>query len=172
MALVRRAIETAKRSVIGQVVLSCATDIGHPFFMACRDRFGLSLSAQQGPELGSRMAAALALALERTPLAVLIGSDCPDLTPADLDAAARRLAEGYDAVLGPAADGGYVLIGLKRLDPGLFDGIPWASDRVAEITRHRLRALDWCWWELPIRSDIDRPGDLPGLPAGLRPGGP
>jgi rSAM/selenodomain-associated transferase 1 len=170
MALVRRAIETAKGSGIRQVDLCCAP-VAHPFLMACRDRYGLSLSAQEGPELGDRMAAALARALERRPLAVLIGSDCPGLTPGDLYSAARHLDQGYDAVLGPAADGGYVLIGLKRVDPGLFTGIPWGTRRVADLTRQRLRALGWRWWELPVRSDIDRPADLPGLPADLWPVG-
>lgn len=170
MALVRRAIETAKGSGIRQVDLCCAP-VAHPFFLACRDRYGLSLSAQEGPALGHRMAAALARALERRPLAVLIGSDCPGLTPGDLDSAARRLDLGYDAVLGPATDGGYVLIGLKRVDPDLFTGIPWGTRRVADLTRQRLRALGWRWWELPLRRDIDRPADLPGLPADLRPVG-
>ncbi len=73
----------------------------------------------QGPgDLGVRMSAALAEALAATDRAILIGSDCPDYTPAYLSAAFAALAD-RDAVLGPAADGGYVLIGLRRPAPEL-----------------------------------------------------
>ncbi|MGH8586095.1 MAG: TIGR04282 family arsenosugar biosynthesis glycosyltransferase, partial [Gammaproteobacteria bacterium] len=100
MHLVRRAIETAKLSRIKHIELWCAPDADHPFFMACRDCYGVSLHRQQGIDLGSRMAGALSEVLERACSALLIGSDCPALTAEDLDAAARALSEGYDAVLG------------------------------------------------------------------------
>ena len=97
--LVRRAIETAKFSRIKHIELWCAPDAEHPFFMACRDCYGVSLHRQQGIDLGSRMAGALSMVLERAGSALLTGSDSPALTPEDLDAAARALNEGYDAVL-------------------------------------------------------------------------
>ncbi len=120
MHLVRRAIEPVKGSRIKHIELWCAPEVDHPFFMACRDRYGVSLHRQRGIDLGSRMAGALSKVLERARSALLIGSDCPALSADDLDACARVLSEGYDAVLGPAADGGYVLIGLKRVAPELY----------------------------------------------------
>ncbi len=167
LRLVRHAIETARASRIEQIELWCTPDVHHPFCMACRDRYGISLHAQRGAELGSRMAGALCSALERARSVLLIGSDCPALTADDLDAAAAALQDGCDAVLGPAADGGYVLIGLKRIERALFSGVPWGTERVAEITRGRMKALGWRAWELPPRPDVDRPGDLAGLDAYL-----
>ena len=66
-------------------------------------------------------------------------------------------------MLGPAEDGGYVLIGLKRAVPEIFAEIPWGTAGVAEITRGRMRALGWDWAELPALWDLDRPEDLARL---------
>ncbi|RLA31853.1 MAG: glycosyltransferase, partial [Gammaproteobacteria bacterium] len=63
-------------------------------------------------------------------------------------------------VLGPAEDGGYVLIGVRRLSPVLFEGVDWGSDRVLRQTRARLTALGWRWHELRMLWDVDRPEDL------------
>jgi hypothetical protein len=116
----------------------------------------VSLHLQQGDDLGERMARALSRAMP----AIVMGSDCPSLTPADLREAAAALDWGVDAVLGPARDGGYVLLGLRRIDASLFEGITWGTDTVLQETRSRLRSLGWRWHELPTRFDIDRPEDL------------
>lgn len=123
---------------------------------------------QQGDDLGQRMAHALDHALAGAAFAVLIGSDCPALDADYLDRACAALAGGSDAVLGPAEDGGYVLIGLRRQDPSLFEGIAWGGDRVYADTCARLQALGWCHQALPTLWDLDRPADLPRL-AGLAP---
>jgi hypothetical protein len=114
------------------------------------------------------MDAALTDALGRAECAILIGSDIPDLDHRDLDAALLRLERGIPVVLGPAMDGGYILIGLRRPMPALFRDIDWGSGRVLEQTRASLRALDTDWLELAPRHDIDRPEDLQRLPAGWR----
>ncbi|HET7370491.1 MAG TPA: DUF2064 domain-containing protein, partial [Gammaproteobacteria bacterium] len=92
---------------------------------------------------------------------LLIGSDCLDYSADYLVTALDALASGDDAVLGPAADGGYVLIGLARNHPALFEGIEWGSTSVLAATRARLRELDWRFRELPVLHDIDRPEDVP-----------
>ena len=102
-------------------------------------------------------------ALRRNPCAVLIGSDCPSLKPADLRAAARALHAGADAVLSPAEDGGYALIGVRRAARGLFTGIEWGSAQVLAQTRRRLRRLRWQWTELRTLWDVDRPEDVARL---------
>jgi glycosyltransferase A (GT-A) superfamily protein (DUF2064 family) len=117
---------------------------------------------------------ALARALRRHRGALLIGSDCPALRPAHLARAARWLAGGCDAVLGPAQDGGYVLIGASRISPEIFAGIEWGGARVYEATAHRLDALRYRWRALPPLWDVDRPEDLERLralrfPAAARP---
>ena len=101
--------------------------------------------------------------LRRHPYAVLIGSDCPALRPADLRAAARVLREGADAVFAPAEDGGYPLIGLRRVSRRLFDGIPWGDPQVLARTRRRLKSLGWRWQELRTLWDVDRPEDVARL---------
>jgi len=102
-------------------------------------------------------------ALQRHRYAVLIGTDCPALRPADLRAAGRALRAGADAVLAPAEDGGYPLIGLRRVSRRLFDGIPWGGPLVLAQTRRRLEALRWRWQELRTLWDVDRPEDVARL---------
>ncbi len=97
--------------------------------------------------------------LRTTDAVVLIGTDCPVLRVADLRAAARALQGGADAVLSPAEDGGYALIGLRRVSPWLFSGLEWGSGSVLRETRTRLRELGWRWRELRTVWDVDRPED-------------
>ena len=119
-------------------------------------QFDVRLRPQGRGDLGERMLRAL----RRHPGAVLIGSDCPALRPADLRAAARALRGGADAVLAPAEDGGYALIGVRRAARTLFDGVDWGSARVLAQTRRRLRRLGWRWTELRTVWDVDRPEDV------------
>jgi uncharacterized protein len=128
-------------------------------------RYDLRLRHQPAGDLGQRMEAALAEALTHDERAVLIGSDCPEYAP-DYLASAFAALERADAVLGPAADGGYVLIGLRRLAPELFTDIPWSTELVLARTCAALRGLGWTWAELPTLRDLDEPKDLldfPGL---------
>ena len=109
------------------------------------------------------MHAAFAETLQDADSAVLIGSDCPEYDPPYLEAAFKAL-EQHDAVLGPAADGGYVLIGLRKPDPRLFQGLPWRSDKVLAATRRQLHHQQWRFAELPIKYDVDEPEDLLRFP--------
>jgi len=123
----------------------------HSFFR----RLGVAFRLQRGRDLGERMVHALSKA--RRP-AILIGTDCPVLTAADLCRAARWLRGGCDAVLAPAEDGGYALIGLRRARKEFFDGILWGgpqvyADTVKRLAGYRWRALRRVW-------DLDRPGDV------------
>ncbi len=125
--------------------------------------YRMTLRSQPAGDLGERMGGALAEALTQSERAVLIGSDCPEYSPAYLASAFAAL-DGEEVVLGPAADGGYVLIGLRRMAPELFAGIPWGTDRVLARTRAALRGLGWTWAELPTLRDLDRPEDLKDFP--------
>jgi glycosyltransferase A (GT-A) superfamily protein (DUF2064 family) len=93
----------------------------------------------------------------------VIGSDCPALHPGDLRRAARLLAGGCDVVLAPAEDGGYVLIGARRISPRLFSGIDWGSFSVFEQSVARLETLGYRWRALRRLWDVDRPEDLQRL---------
>jgi rSAM/selenodomain-associated transferase 2 len=105
----------------------------------------------------------MARALEessRAPATVIIGSDCPGLTPEVITAAFARLTE-TPVVLGPARDGGYYLIGLSRPMPELFRGIPWGTDRVLADSLAVLQRQGCKPALLEPLEDIDRPEDLP-----------
>jgi hypothetical protein len=90
----------------------------------------------------------------------LIGGDCVSLGEAELRAAFGLLAAGREVVLGPAADGGYVLIGLNQPCPTLFRGIAWSTPTVLAATRRRLGRAGMNWAELPPGWDVDTPADL------------
>jgi len=143
----------------------CSPDVHHPFFQQAAVRYGLSLKRQRGADLGARMYHAAVSALREVERVVLIGGDAPALDDGHIGQALAWLAEGQDAVLGPAEDGGYVLLGLRRCQPRLFDGIAWGTDQVLALTRTRLAALRWSWAELPELWDVDRPRDLARLKA-------
>lgn len=92
--------------------------------------------------------------------ALLIGCDCPSLQPADLELALRHLSRTVCCVLAPAEDGGYVLIGLNRTLPGLFEDMPWGTDAVFTLTQGRLRSLNIDCMETKMQWDLDTPDDL------------
>lgn len=110
-------------------------------------------------DLGTRMARVAQCALAQGEAVLLTGTDCPELTAAHLREAAAQLS-GHDAVLYRAADGGYVLLGLRTFDPSLFEDIPWSTAVVADITLERMAALGWNVWLGETLRDIDVPADL------------
>lgn len=158
--LVRHTLATASHAGLCPVQLWCAPATEHPFFKQCEQDFGVTLHAQYGSDLGSRMRHAFDTALRQGKQAIIIGSDCPLLTARDLENTLTALNGGCDAVLGPAQDGGYVLLGLHRTSPVLFDNMPWGTSRVLALTRERLQQLQWRTHELSAHWDVDRPEDL------------
>lgn len=146
--------------------LWCHPDPGQPFFRACAEEFAITLHGQRGADLGARMQHAFAMTGSPS---ILIGTDCPALSADDLHDAVTALAGGHDAVLGPAADGGYYLVGLCRPQPELFRDMPWGGPEVLAESRERLRSAGLRWHELSLRHDIDTPADLIHLPKELLP---
>jgi rSAM/selenodomain-associated transferase 1 len=141
------------------VELWCAPDVHHAFFTKCRDRYLLELAGQSTGDLGQRMSHAVKHALQCADQVVVIGGDCPTLNPDDIDTALCALADGTDVVLGPAADGGYYLVGMHTHHPRLFESIAWGSAAVLEQTEQRLAALGLSYRKLATRHDIDTPED-------------
>jgi len=161
-ALVRHALEVAARAAPQRLELWGAGEDPQGQLATLAAENGAELYWQPAGDLGARMRGALDAAVTRHGAALVIGSDCPWLDAGALREAQTAL-DHNDAVLGPADDGGYVLIGMRRVDAALFEEIPWGTDRVLEITRARLVSLNWRWHELPARSDVDRPSDLARL---------
>jgi len=153
--LVLHSLNTAVESNVGPVALWCAPSVDHPFFIQCQNRFRIGLHPQTEGDLGNRMAHAFKETLKKAERALLMGTDCPSLTSDDLKETAKILCEGAQAVIGPAEDGGYVLLGLRQYEPELFEGISWGTGTVLEETRQRLGGLGWSWSELPGKWDVD-----------------
>jgi glycosyltransferase A (GT-A) superfamily protein (DUF2064 family) len=80
-----------------------------------------------------------------------------------LRAAARALVDGVDVVVVPVDDGGYGLIGMRRPQPALFDGMTWSTSSVMAETRRRLTQLGLSWREPARLWDVDVPADLERL---------
>lgn len=155
-ALTRHAIAQALTANLGPVELWCAPDASHPFFAACAREFGVALCAQPPGDLGAKMLAAF----EACPGPLLLmGSDCPSITPADLADCARALLEGVDAVFLPAEDGGYGLVGAARPFARIFEGVEWGGPHVMAQTRGKLAALGLTWREPRVVWDVDHPQD-------------
>ena len=169
--MLKGTVRSALAASLGPVRLWCASDTAHPDFAACLELGPLSLHAQPSGDLGARMLAAIDHELPT----LVVGTDCPGLIPFLLAQAAMALGEA-EAVVIPAEDGGYVLIGLRRPDARLFADITWGGPLVLEETQQRLRECGYRWRELAPLPDVDRPADLarlatthPELLAGLLP---
>lgn len=125
---------------------------------------GWTLVEQPAGDLGERMRRIATLGLAESDAVILIGNDCPALDGDYLQAACGALHE-QPAVIGPAEDGGYVLLGLRSMAAILFSDIPWGTEQVFDLTLQRLQQLDWHPVLLPALWDVDRPEDLSRLAA-------
>lgn len=125
----------------------------------------LPLYQQRGSDLGERITHAIKASFadschsKTTAGVIVVGTDCPSLGAEYLQTACSKLAQ-YDVVIGPADDGGYVLLGLKIPNAGLFKDIEWGESSVFKATLSRLREFNLSYYELPSLSDIDHPQDL------------
>lgn len=162
--LVEHTLAVATESPIGALELHGAP-ADNEFLRACAVRHGARLVDQSAGDLGARMHAALERALAQSSSAILIGTDCPAMTADYLQQAAAALHNGNDVVLGPVEDGGYALIGARRIDDAVFRDISWSTGSVIDETRARLRQLMWRWAELPTLWDVDGPCDYERLRA-------
>lgn len=125
---------------------------------------GWTLVEQPAGDLGERMRLIATLGLAESDAVILIGNDCPALDGGYLSNACTAL-HGQSVVIGPAEDGGYVLLGLRRITASLFSDMPWGTEQVLRMTRERLQQLEWDHHLLPELWDVDRPEDLPRLAA-------
>jgi len=120
----------------------------------------LRYAAQGQGDLGSRMMEAANRGfMQGNQRVVLIGTDCPGLTAAHLQFAFYALRD-HDVVIGPSLDGGYYLIGMRRMNRALFEGITWGSDRVLQETRAKARTAGLSVGLLNALQDVDTPEDL------------
>lgn len=171
--MIAHAVGQACEAAPHAVELACTPSIDHPLFDDLARRHGLELTVQGEGDLGSRMYRAIAGALNDVSRVIIIGTDCPGLDAAYLREAMAVLEAGEEIVLGPAEDGGYVLVGATSAVPRMFEQIAWSTASVLDDTRLALRACRLSWFELSSRWDVDRPDDFerllreyPGLATG------
>jgi uncharacterized protein len=164
--LLNHTLQQARAAGFARLTLACAPDADHPGFAMHGD---VARVAQGQGDLGARMRRQFERAFEQgAERALVIGTDAPALDAALLRRAADALAD-CDAVFVPAFDGGYALIGLRRLPgvlPALFEAMPWSTSAVMAATRERLEQAAWRHSELPAVHDIDEAVDLVHLPKG------
>jgi len=98
---------------------------------------------------------------------LLVGTDSPGLPP-EILAAAKGSLEHHDAVVGPAEDGGFYLLGLRRIDDGLLADLPWSSAQTLQATLTRLGERGFSVAALPLHADVDELEDLQRLSVRLR----
>lgn len=110
---------------------------------------------QSGDELGEKMGNSFRqLFEEKFDRLVIIGTDCAEIT-AELISKAFAALKEQEVVIGPAHDGGYYLLGMRKFVPGLFKDIPWSTDQVAALTKDYLTRHGISFALLPTLSDVD-----------------
>ena len=158
--LVLDAVERAKGLAGASLYVAGAPDLAHPFFKVLEGRYGAKLLAQRGPDLGARMKWAMQDAFEQGAEDVLLtGTDLPTLPRARL-MESLTLIKKHDVVLGPTADGGYYLIGLRKMVPALFEGIAWSTAEVFADTKKKIEDAGLSLGLLPECRDLDTLEDL------------
>ncbi len=154
--LVRHSVATACQAFAGShITLWTALDHAHPLFIELQEQYAISLAPQPEGDLGARMLHALGCAPGPT---LLMGSDCPLISPALLQHCSQALAD-HDVVILPAEDGGYGLIGMNHPQPELFREIAWGSAQVMAMTRQRIQQLGLSLACPATLWDIDHPED-------------
>jgi rSAM/selenodomain-associated transferase 1 len=143
--------------------LACAPASTHVFFKIMEERQGVQLIDQLGEDIGARMHHTFDTLFARGyKQVVMVGTDVPSL-PLEQYKQACTLLASHDLVLGPALDGGYYLIGLKRPMPNLFTGIPWSTGQVLSLTQEKARTLKLTVAVTDPWRDVDTAEDLLAL---------
>ncbi len=159
-AMVEHTVAMAVEGRLAPVGLHVLPDGENDFFRSLRHRFAVDVEPQIGTDLGERMGNALSAALVTADYALLIGTDCPMLDAGYLEEALARLHGGAEVVLGPVEDGGYVLIGMRTMDPNLFRDMNWGGNDVFEVTHRRCIEAGMNCEALRRLYDIDTASDL------------
>jgi uncharacterized protein len=157
--LASHSVQTALQLNNIDIALYTYPDTQHPFIQKLVTDDCTSIHNQQGRDLGERMYNALKTSLNKYSHCVLIGSDCPVITT-DYIGQAFKALESHTVTLGPATDGGYVLIGCTQISPGIFANTEWSSPTVLQQCLANIRHLNYSHHLLAELWDIDTPNDF------------
>ncbi|NOY72049.1 MAG: glycosyltransferase [Gammaproteobacteria bacterium] len=161
--LVEHTLSIVTKGKPNNIELWCAPNCKHAFFKFCEQKYNVALKVQQGNTLGERMTHAFNETLQYSRFAIILGTDCPILSISDIEHALEKLQHAYDAVISPAEDGGYALLGLAAPQPKIFKRINWGHDNVLSQTRQIINKAKLRYCELDTLWDIDRPEDYERL---------
>ena len=161
-AMLKRIVSLLNESNLAEVQLWLDTDSTKENNFVLDVPWNFKMNEQVGEDLGDKMNFAIneSLVSKDAKCALLLGSDCPALTLGYIDNALRLLDDGAQLVLGPAEDGGYVLIGVNKSYPELFKGIQWGTDKVLDETIQRAKSIGVDYVCLEPLWDVDRPEDI------------
>ncbi len=160
LALYEQMLTLTVAQVVDHSVCTAEIWVSDLSIAAFFDQFDCQKREQSAGDLGQRMADALQCGLADFEKVILVGGDVPDIDAAYLEAAIAAL-DTHEVVLGPAEDGGYGLVGVRRQVPDMFTSIQWGSDEVLSQTCRRLNALKINYALLPVVWDVDTPTELP-----------
>jgi len=158
--MLERTLEMVCKYRLASVELHVSGSPEHPLIQSLAKQYSIRVRLQQGNDLGQRMHHALEQSLLGSHYCVLIGIDCPAMNVDYLANAFTALVRGQDAVLGPAEDGGYVLIGARQLSRDWFSDIVWGSRHVFEQSRQKIMANGAQLEELQTLWDVDQIADF------------
>ncbi len=156
-------VQQALLADLGPIELCVTPDPTHIHWREVCLPEALIWTAQGEGDLGQRLSRAAKRTTDTGMPVLFIGTDCPGLDVTRLHEAAQALA-ATDAIMIPAFDGGYVLLGLHRHAAALFEEIPWSTPQVASMTRQRIAEQGWHCTVLAAQPDIDTADDLRWLP--------
>ncbi len=140
------------------IALYVYPDTSHPFIKSISKQNHFSVYPQQGDNLGERMYHAMQTSLKTYQQCVLIGTDCPIMDTIYINKAFNTLKQ-HDIVIGPAEDGGYVLIGARKISECIFNNIDWGSAAVLQQSLQQMKNTDFSITQLNALWDIDEPAD-------------
>ncbi len=150
------------KNLKNQLVIAYSPRNEREFF----NRFSLSETLfveQKGSDLGEKMFNTFAFAFgQNADSAVMIGTDSPTF-PGEFIEEAFTYLETFDAVLGKTSDGGFYLIGLRRLRVEIFENVEWSSPRTFKQTKENIERAGLKLKEMPEWYDVDEPADLEKL---------
>lgn len=156
-------INTAIAADIGMVECCVTPAHSDPIWSVFKRDYVLQWSSQSEGELGQRMSDVTERVVSHGESIILIGTDCPMLSPYHLRIAAEWLQFGEASMI-PVSDGGYCLLALNHFHPSVFQDISWSTATVAEESRARFASLGWRLAELDELHDIDHEDDVRYLP--------
>ncbi|HUR31091.1 MAG TPA: TIGR04282 family arsenosugar biosynthesis glycosyltransferase [Saprospiraceae bacterium] len=147
--------------LLSDITLQLASELDVPVYLfydggipSHLDKTSFHFQNQPEGDLGLRMLSAFHIVLKSHQKAIIIGSDCPEISKDDITIAFQNL-DDHDIVIGPTQDGGYYLLGVKEAYPFLFDQIDWSTDLVFEQTIQRIKDNHKTFYSLRNLEDID-----------------